>query len=107
MNRILLITVRYHEGRYHGTGDWPPSPARLFQALVAGIGQCGPLSPQQSRPLEWLERLNPPVLAAPIMTEGQRVTNFVPNNDLDAVGGDARRIGSVRTKKHIKPKLFD
>ena len=107
MQRILLISVRFHDGRYHGTGDWPPSPARLFQALVAGIGQDGPLGDEASKPLEWLEELNPPVIASPLMVEGQAVTNYVPNNDLDAVGGDPRRIGSIRTPKVWKPKLFN
>jgi CRISPR-associated protein Csb2 len=107
MQRILLIMVRFHDGRYHGTGDWPPSPARLFQALVAGIGQDGPLGDDSSKPLQWLEELDPPVIAAPLMIEGQAVTNFVPNNDLDAVGGDPLRIGSIRTAKVWKPKLFD
>lgn len=107
MPKILLISVRFHDGRYHGTGDWPPSPARLFQALVAGIGQDGPLDDDASKPLEWLEELDPPVIAAPLMVEGQAVTNYVPNNDLDAMGGDPRRIGSIRTPKVWKPKLFN
>jgi CRISPR-associated protein Csb2 len=107
MQRVLLITVRFHDGRYHGTGDWPPSPARLFQALVAGIAQGGPLGDDASEPLEWLERLAPPVIAAPVMVEGRAVTNYVPNNELDAVGGDPRRIGSIRAAKPWKPKLFD
>lgn len=107
MRRILLISVRFHDGRYHGTGDWPPSPARLFQAIVAGIGQEGPLGDGASKSLEWLEELDPPVIAAPLMVEGQAVTNYVPNNDLDAMGGDPRRIGSIRTPKVWKPKLFN
>lgn len=107
MQRVLLISVRFHDSRYHGTGDWPPSSARLFQALVAGIGQEGPLGDAASKSLEWLEELNPPVIAAPLMVEGQAVTNYVPNNDLDAVGGDPRRIGSIRTAKVWKPKLFN
>jgi CRISPR-associated protein Csb2 len=107
MQRVLLITVRFHDGRYHGTGDWPPSPARLFQALVAGIGQGGALGDDASEPLEWLERLSPPVIAAPLVVEGRAVTNYVPNNELDAVGGDPRRIGSIRAAKPWKPKLFD
>lgn len=107
MTQVLLITVRFHEGRYHGVGDEPPSPARLFQALVAGIGQSGPLGSVESEPLEWLERLQAPVIASPAMTDGQAVKNFVPNNDFDAVGGDARRIGSIRTPKISKPKLFN
>src|SRR5205085_12145061 len=28
-------------------------------------------------------------------------------NDLDAVGGDARRIGKIRTTKTITPRMFD
>ena len=109
MPKVLLISVRFHDGRYHGTGDWPPSPARLFQALVAGIGQDGPLTDAASEPVEWLEELDPPVIASPIMDHkgGQAVTNYVPNNNLDAVGGDPRRIGSIRTAKVWKPKLFN
>ena len=106
MNRVLLITVRFHDGRYHGTGDWPPSPARLFQAIVAGVGQSGPLDDETSAPLYWLETLAPPMIAAPHMVETKAVTNYVPNNDLDTVGGDARRIASIRTAKPWKAKLF-
>lgn len=109
MQRVLLITVRFHDGRYHGTGDWPPSPARLFQALVAAIGQDGPLSDDASKPLEWLEALDPPVIAAPRMTLGMTIPmHFVPNNDLDALGGFASNLGKTRTAYKVwKPKLFD
>lgn len=109
MQRVLLITVRFHDGRYHGTGDWPPSPARLFQALVAGIGQEGPLSDEVSKPLEWLERLDPPVIAAPHMKLGMTIPmHFVPNNDLDALGGFAANLPKTRTAFKVwKPKLFD
>jgi CRISPR-associated protein Csb2 len=107
MPSTLLISVRFHEGRYHGTGYWPPSPARLFQAVIAGAGLQGPLKTEQADALEWLETMQPPIMAAPIVRKGQPVGNFVPNNDLDAVGGDPRRIGSIRAKKEIRPLLFD
>jgi len=107
MSSVLLISVRFHEGRYHGTGDWPPSPARLFQALIAGAGLQGPLQTKQVDALEWLETMPPPIMAAPTIRKGQPIGNFVPNNDLDAVGGDPRRIGSIRAKKEIRPLLFD
>lgn len=109
MQRVLLITVRFHDGRYHGAGDWPPSPARLFQALVAGIGQDGPLDDDASKPLEWLETLAPPAIAAPLVTFGLTVPmHFVPNNDLDAHGGKASKLGKTRTAFKVwKPKLFD
>jgi CRISPR-associated protein Csb2 len=107
MSSILLISVRLHEGRYHGTGDWPPSPARLFQALIAGAGLQGPLEEDQVKALGWLETMQPPLIAAPVVRKGQSVGTFVPNNDLDAVGGDPRRMGSIRAKKEIRPLLFD
>jgi CRISPR-associated protein Csb2 len=107
MSTALLISVRFHDSRYHGTGDWPPAPARLFQALVAGAGLKGPMQASDVEALEWLEMSEPPVMAAPLTSKGQAFDNFVPNNDLDAVGGDPRRIGSVRGKKTIRPLLFD
>jgi CRISPR-associated protein Csb2 len=108
MRRILLISVRFHDGRYHGTGDWPPSPARLFQAIVAGIGQDGSLGDDASKPLEWLEELDPPIIAAPSMTFGMTIPmHFVPNNDLDAFGGSAINLAKTRTDFKVwKPKLF-
>lgn len=107
MSLHLLITVRLHDARYHGAGDGPPSPARLFQALVAGAGLSGPLSLQEFEgSLKWLERLDHPIVAFPRTVDGQGFKNFVPNNDLDAVGGDVRRIGKLRTTKAIKPRLF-
>lgn len=107
MHRVLLLSVRFHDGRYHGASDWPPSPARLFQALVAGAAQGETLGEEDRRACTWLESLAAPVIAAPRMRAGQGFRNFVPNNDLDAVGGDLRRIGAIRTTKIIRPRLFD
>jgi CRISPR-associated protein Csb2 len=106
----LLISVRFHDGRYHGTGDWPPAPARLFQALVATAPKAEDALEQTSRnALAWLEQLSAPVIAAPRKVDGQPDFKlFVPNNDLDAYGGDIRLIAKVRTAtKKIKPRLFD
>jgi CRISPR-associated protein Csb2 len=107
MSRAVLITVRLHDGRYHGMGDGPPSPARLFQALVAGAGLGGPLDEAESDALRWLEERHPPVIASPVMVDGQSFRNYLPNNDLDAMEGDARRIGKIRTWKPIRPRVFD
>lgn len=107
MNCSVLISVRLHDGRYHGTGDWPPSPARLFQALVAGAAQGDVVSAEDSAALGWLEQLSPPEIKAPSGRRGQRFTNYVPNNDLDAVGSDPRRVGEVRAGKVIQPYMFD
>lgn len=107
MTRALFISVRFHDGRYHGAGDWPPSPARLFQALVAAAALPG-LDAAKRVALTWLESLDPPTIAAPKALAGQNVNLFVPNNDLDAKGGDIRRIAEIRSAtKHVRPRLFD
>lgn len=107
MSRALCITVRFHDARYHGAGDWPPAPARLFQALVAAAALPG-LDDAKRVALSWLEKLDPPTIAAPTVHAGQNVNLFVPNNDLDAKGGDIRRIAEVRSAiKRSRPHLFD
>lgn len=104
----LLITVRLHEGRYHGAGDHPISPARLFQALIAGLGFGCPNELKKAFPtLEWIEKLTPPTIAMPFMKKGSPVKSYVPNNDLDALGGNPGRVGEIRTEKSIRPWLFD
>jgi len=79
----LVLVVRFADGRYHGHGDWPPSPMRLFQALVAGVCSRGGLTETERRALEWLERLDPPIVCAPVARRGQEVISYVPNNDKD------------------------
>jgi CRISPR-associated protein Csb2 len=109
MPRALLLSVRFHDGRYHGRPEWPPSPARLFQALVAGAAHSeGSLAPNDAEALRWLEELvDPPVIIAPAHRTTKSFSNFVPNNDLDAVGGDPRRVSKIKVAKLISPILFD
>lgn len=106
---VLLISVHLHDGRYHGAPEWPPSPGRLFQALVAGAGLGGPLGKEVLEALSWLEiQPEAPLIGAPRTWPGQRVMFYMPNNDLDAVGGDPRRIAEIRTaKKYFRPLLFE
>ena len=114
MPRSLLIAVRFHEGRYHGQEDrfngadgWPPSPGRLFQALIAGAARGAKLPMEDGRALKWLERLDPPRIAAPVVRRGRAVKLFVPNNDLDSVGGDPARVSEIRVPKQWRPTFFD
>ena len=85
----LLIAVHWVDDRYHGLLDregppeWPPSPYRLFQALVAGMARSGELEGKKGDALDWLQTLNPPMIIAPRACPGQIVTRFVPNNDGD------------------------
>lgn len=114
MARSLLIAVWFHQGRYHGQGDrfdeqrgWPPSPARLYQALVAGAARGATIQPEDRRAFEWLERLEPPRIAAPAVRRGRATRLFVPNNDLDSVHGDPARVGEIRVGKQWRPCFFD
>ncbi len=107
MTRALLLSVRFHDGRYHGAGDWPPAPARLFQALVAGAAKGTVLADDDKAALKWLETLDAPVIASPAVRPGQLFRNYVPNNDLDAVGGDLRRVDKIRTAKTIRSHIFN
>ncbi|MFM1991029.1 MAG: hypothetical protein RJA99_3986 [Pseudomonadota bacterium] len=111
----LLMTVYLHgdgmgTARFHGIHEdepeWPPAPARVFQALVAGVA-CGSRVREDLVPaLRWLERLPPPTILAPRRTAGQRVSLYVPNNDADALQ-DPTDVSGIRTAKRVEPTLFD
>jgi CRISPR-associated protein Csb2 len=107
MPRALFLSVHFHDGRYHGRPEWPPSPARLFQALLAGAASGKTLSNEDRAALAWLEQREPPVIAAPAKRDGGGFISYVPNNDLDSVGRDPHRVAEIRVGKLIKPSLFD
>lgn len=104
----LLIAVHWLDDRYHGLLDregppeWPPSPYRLFQALVAGAARRGELEAETGMALDWLQRLNPPMIIAPRSRHGQAVTHFVPNNDGDKKPNRQDRL----TGKTFRPTLM-
>jgi CRISPR-associated protein Csb2 len=105
----LVLHVRLHDGRYHGERDWPPSPARLFQALVAAAGLSGPLRQWEREALEWLEEQGPPTIGAPPDSRAERgVLFYMPNNDSDRIEGDPLRMARIRTATKIfRPYFFD
>lgn len=104
----LLLTVHFLDDRYHGLLDrrgppeWPPSPFRLFQAMVAGIARRGELGTDVGKSLEWLQTLEPPLIIAPKARTGQAITRFVPNNDGDKKFDRQERL----TAKPTIPTLF-
>lgn len=104
--RVLLVTVRFASGRFHGEPEWPPAPARLFQATLAACARGGELEEQDQAVFEWWEQLSPPRIAAPPAWRGQEVKFWVPNNDLDAKGGDPGAVSEIRTGKRVRPWLF-
>jgi CRISPR-associated protein Csb2 len=118
----LLLTVRFLDDRYHGLlgrggpPEWPPSPFRLFQALVAGVARRGELVVGEDalentnftpigKALGWLQRHtreHPPIIIAPKSRTGQAITRFVPNNDGDKKLDRQERL----TAKPTIPTLF-
>ena len=98
---ILELEVTFIGGRFRGEAwEWPPSPTRLFQALIAAThyGANG-LFHQAARDaaLRWLEQLPPPTIASvPASYGADHVENYVPNND-DELGVNAH----VRTAKSL------
>jgi CRISPR-associated protein Csb2 len=117
MTRQLHITVNFLTGRYHGE-EWPPSPARLFQALLAGaVTGCRKLiNPGYREAMAWLENLAPPTIVAPDVFNGFTYKVFAPNNDSDAPGivallkngiplPDSIRKQAMLTQKVFQPRF--
>lgn len=110
MTRHLCISVRLLDPFFHGRGEdaepeWPPSPMRLFQALLAGsrAGCRGPAwSEAKAEAFRWLERRGPPEIVAPRAQRAADYTFFVPNNDGDAPGKFERqdRLTSKVSRPH-------
>jgi CRISPR-associated protein Csb2 len=104
----LCITVRWLDDRYHGLlnrdgpTEWPPSPFRLFQALVSGVARQGKLDTDIGVSLAWLETLGPPMILAPQASSGQIIQRFVPNNDGDVKPDRQTRL----TGKISRPTLM-
>jgi CRISPR-associated protein Csb2 len=99
----LLIAVNFLCRHYHGRNrektleDFPPSPMRLFQALIAAShrGSYGRQNVEaRDNALRWLENLVPPVIVADeTVTSGEDTINFVPNND--------SKLDHIRTDKSL------
>lgn len=100
--KLNFATRRYHGRKSEDKLEFPPAPARLFQALIAG-SHCGAYGAihqdKRDRALRWLEALEPPSIESPeVCDAGQGVTNYVPNND--------NQLNHVRTAKSFLAKAF-
>jgi CRISPR-associated protein Csb2 len=102
-----VLRVHLHDARFHGAPEWPPSPARVFQALVAGANCCGRIPEDAQEALRWLEAHGAPVIVAPLHRLGSEISIWVPNNDMDAVGGDPARVSDLRVPKSVRPRLVE
>ncbi len=112
MSGYLCISVTFLDPLFHGKGDgnepeWPPSPMRIFQALLAGSRTgCRNIewSAVKSNAFRWLERRKAPVIITPCTRLAPASRLFVPNNDSDKAFDRQDRL----TTKSIRPhRLLD
>lgn len=124
----LVISVTFLQPTCHARSgpeeaapnEWPPSPLRLFQAMVAGVasgavnggaGDAGGVGPERSAALRWFEGLCgacPPRIWTPPAVVGQAVPRYVPSNTADVtagkwVRGDSTASFEDRTRKVFRP----
>ncbi len=113
MSRHFVLSFRFLSPWFHGRGDgaapeWPPSPLRAFQAVVAAAARAGTLESTRGA-LTWLEQRAAPLIIAPEAVEsavGYRLS--VPHNAMDIVGkqwsrGDEGNAAEHRTMKNLRP----
>ena len=113
MERYLCISATLLDPLYHGKGDgdrpeWPPSPMRLFQAMLAGSNAGSRNSRWASQDRSdlgdafiWLERQRPPRIVAPQAGRARAShTLFVPNNDGDEIFERRDRLTSKYPHPH-------
>lgn len=116
MSKSLCIQVTFLTGQYHGQ-EWPPSPARLFQALLAG-SMAGwrrtTWSDQDENALLWLEGAGPPEIIHPYAQRGKTYSLSVPNNNMDIIwkawanGGKAPKSEEeLRILKDVTPHVIE
>jgi CRISPR-associated protein Csb2 len=118
------LSIRFLDPAFHGRRnsdepEWPPSPLRVFQALVAAAAarrRVDPLAPHTRTALEWLEQQAVPALITPASATASGYRLSVPNNAMDIVAkawcrgvdtnsGDANP-ATHRTMKTVRPTLL-
>ena len=110
MKRYLCISVVFLDPLFHGEGDdepeWPPSPMRLFQALLAGT-RTGCRGSEwcegKAAAFRWLGQLTErqlPLIVAPMTRRMSGCTLFAPNNDSDKEFDRRDRLTSKVARPH-------
>ncbi len=119
---VIFLDPEFHGRRGNGQPEWPPSPLRFYQALVAASaarwGERQRL--EYAVPaLKWLAELSkqvPPTIVSPSSTQGTAFSLSVPNNAMDIVArawcrgnytgkGDANP-ATHRAMKTVRPTRF-
>ena len=112
MEQYLCIAATFLADRYHGR-EWPPCPARLFQALLAGArtGVYRQHWHKVEPALRFLECQPAPEMVVRSSLTASSYSVAVPNNDSDKSGrewvaGREFDPGKLRTMKIISPHRF-
>src|SRR5215470_17397111 len=108
MVRHLCISVTFLDPLFHCKRDndvpeWPPSPMRLFQALIAGArAGChnDEWSEAKAEAFRWLASCQPPLIIAPESRLAHSYSLYVPNNDSDKEPERSERL----TTKTVRPQ---
>ena len=89
MSSKLCLSVTFLSPYFHGRRDgnaleWPPSPLRLFQSMVAAVAAGRRLESTRDA-LQWLEAQPAPKIVAPAGESAGGYRLSVPNNSMDVV----------------------
>lgn len=87
-SEYLVLEARFIAGSYGGA-EWPPSPFRLLQAMVAGLRTV------DDQGLAWLEVQPPPLILATSEPPVVQFNRSVPNN------ADTSKTGGLSTSRLI------
>lgn len=109
-----FLNSSFHGRRDGGLPEWPPSPLRVFQSLVAAAARMQ--NAESFTALKWLEQQPAPNLIAPTAVTASGYRLSVPNNSMDVVAkawcrgndsnsGDANP-ATHRTMKKVRPTLM-
>ncbi len=118
MSEHICFSIKFLDSRFHGRcnggePEWPPSPLRFYQAIVAANSDQIGSNENFVRAMKWLENQPAPVIVAPPYELGAPYCLSVPNNVMDLVGkawtrgnyfgkGDANP-ATHRTMKNYRP----
>ena len=119
MTSIFCLTVRYLDPvpQFHGRNDdgdpeWPPSPLRLFQALVCAAAtrwREQQFEDYAQPALQWLEWQQPAVVTPSVPDRSFGYRMYVPNNSGDlmtaawARGDTETTMAKFRVEKDVRP----
>lgn len=95
----LVLEARFIAGSYGGT-EWPPSPFRLLQAMVAGMHTV------EDQGLEWLEVQPPPLMLATSEPPVVQFKRSVPNNADPSKQNVASTLRLVTVRRMTEPVRY-